>query len=503
MTSATGETVENGVELAERTVSRVQAAVRDNNTACVAQVVELIREITARPDAISVHHLAELIERDVAVVAEVIRIANTIGFNPEGVEIVSVDQAIQAIGFMKIRNLAVSLLLLKNAGQLANPRESREVSALAVTCGYLAEVGGERFGQADPGYAFVCAALRHYGNLLLTTFLTEECRQASALAKTMSEDEAFCEVFGLTALDLGRRVLEFMNLPGSILGTFRPMPEKEERRALGDSKVHLLAVTDFAMEVTAWLTARHPVGSMESLTKRLAERYESVLELQGPVLKEIVIEVDHRLSVVRGSLGSLPMLDRIRAAVSGGRGAAPGAPGGSAKPRRHDATRLLLDGISEVSDLLGAPVVKGPQIFLAGARSVEAALSLVDCWVFRRHTTEPVYRPFLGSGPLFPHLPARASVDPRVRTVFTLCVERGEIVVLTHPDNPKIAPYVPAWLSAVTGEAPLVLVPVGNAGSVLALLCGVGEAGHFKELSPAVRRQLQVLARLLAFAREA
>jgi hypothetical protein len=90
-----------------------------------------------------------------------------------------------------------------------------------------------------------------------------------------------------------------------------------------------------------------------------------------------------------------------------------------------------------------------------------------------------------------------------VRTVFTLCVERGEIVVLTHPDNPKIAPYVPAWLSAVTGEAPLVLVPVGNAGSVLALLCGVGEAGHFKELSPAVRRQLQVLARLLAFAREA
>lgn len=495
---------ESRKELADRTVSRVQAALRDSNTACVAQVVELIREITARPDAVSVHYLAELIERDVAVVAEIIRIANTIGFNPEGVEIVSVAQAIQVVGFVKIRNLAVSLLLLQNAGQRSNPRESREISGLAVTCGYLAEAGVGHFGQgADPGQAFVCAALRHYGSLLLTTFLIDEHRQAQALARTMSEEEAFREVFGLTALELGRRVLELMNLPEGILSTFRGLPDVTERKAMDAATVRLLAVSDFATQVARWLTARKPAGSIEVLAVELAERFESVLEVRGPVLQEIVVEVDRRLALVRGVLGALPMLDRVRTTVAAVTGAKVASAGGRPGTQRHDTTRLLLDGITEVSDLLSGSTVRGPKVFLAGARSIEAALGLVDCWVFRRHAAESVYRPFVGSGLLFPQLSVRACIDPGQRTVFTVCTGRGEIVLLSHPEDPKILAFVPLWLRRVTGEAPLVLIPVGPAGGVTALLCGVGEVGELQELAPAVRQQLQVLARLLAQAKEA
>ena len=88
------------------------------------------------------------------------------------------------------------------------------------------------------------------------------------------------------------------------------------------------------------------------------------------------------------------------------------------------------------------------------------------------------------------------------RRPCSVCTKRGEIVLLSHPEDPKIQPFVPEWLTQTTGEAPLVLIPVGAARSVTALLCGVGEAGHLRELTPAVRQQLQVLARLLSQAKE-
>jgi hypothetical protein len=236
----------------------------------------------------------------------------------------------------------------------------------------------------------------------------------------------------------------------------------------------------------------------------LRQRYGDSLVLQAADLREIFVEVDRRLGVLRGPLGTLPVLDRVRALVSGPSGARRvGVTTGSAAARGAETTRILLDGIAEVSDLLGAQPVKGSKVFLAGARSVEAALGLADCWVFRRPPSEPWFRPFVGSGPLFPQLPVRSLIDPAVRTVFTVCLDRGEIVLLSRPADPKIRPFVPEWLIQVTGELPLVLLPVGAARNVSAVLCGVGEAGTLQELSPAIRQQMQVLARLLALAREA
>jgi len=76
-------------------------------------------------------------------------------------------------------------------------------------------------------------------------------------------------------------------------------------------------------------------------------------------------------------------------------------------------------------------------------------------------------------------------------------------VLLSRPADPKIRAFVPEWMMRVTGESPLVLLPVGAAKDVGAVLCGVGEPGTLEELSQAVRQQMQVLARLLALAREA
>jgi hypothetical protein len=447
--------------------------------------------------------LAELIERDVAVVAEVLRIANTIGFNPEGVEITTIAQAIQVIGFIKIRNLAVSLLLLQNSGVSVNSPDAREASALAVACGYLAEVGLERLGTGDPGHAFVCAALRRYGHLLVNHFLAADYVQVQGLARTGSEDAAFCQVLGLTPMELGRRVLEAMRLPASILDTFRELPGQEEQGRLGAEQVHLLLASDCAAQITSWLAANRGAVTLDSLAGMLRDRYGSALAMKSADLKTMLVEIDRRLSLLRGALGSLPVMERVRAlAASGGVRGAGGSGAGALAGAGPDPSRILMDGIAEVSELLGGPAARGPKLFQAAARSLEAALGLVDCWVFRRPPAEALFRPFLGTGVFFPQLPVRSAIDPAVRTVFTVCVQRGEIVLLPRPSDPKLSPFIPDWLIRVTGEAPLVLLPVGGAGQVSAVLCGVGEPGGLRELSPAVRQQLQVMGRLLALARD-
>lgn len=505
--------------LADRTLARIDAGLRDNQTVCLARVVELIREITARPDTISVQHLEELIERDVAVVAEILRVANTIGYNPEGVEVETVGQAIQTVGFMKIRNLAVSLLLLRHAGEVGQLQESREVSVKAVLCGQLAEVVSERMGLVEPGHAFVCVALRHYGDLLLSTFLPEDYREVRKRLAEGGGRQVWVEVFGATPMEVGRRVLEGMRLPEVILGTLEELPSVAEVKKLPDSRAGLVVATDLSVRVSRWVAGELEVPEgFEGMTRGIACDYGGMVDLGKGDLQEMFVEVDRRLSSLGAAVGKVPLLARIRGIAKGG------LPGpaqlrdpstGLAAEKREvvpdpvksvvavDTGKVLMEAIAGLSDLLGVSPVRGMQVFALAAGRVMGALDLVDCWVFRRHGGNGELQPFVGAGVLFPQLSVKSRICLGEKTVFSLSIERGEAVILGRPGDARIRPFVPAWLTQVSGGSPLMILPVGRGGDVSAVLVGVGQEGQLQELAPQVRQQLQVMAKLMALAKDA
>ena len=108
-------------------------------------------------------------------------------------------QAIHTVGFEKIRNLTVALLLLENAESSGSGNLAPSVAALALASGLMAQTMVEKTGTGDPDQAFVCTALRNYGRLLLANFIPDRYRQAQELAVKAGWDAACRQVFGLTA----------------------------------------------------------------------------------------------------------------------------------------------------------------------------------------------------------------------------------------------------------------------------------------------------------------
>ena len=240
-----------GPTLAQQTINRVAAGLESGESAGLSEIVELIQQLAGHALDTSVQELAALIGKDLVVTAKVITAANTMGYNPTGIEVATITQAIHVIGFNKIRQLAISLLLIENAERTLNPTEKRDIAALALCSGIMAESVMEKHGTNSPEHAFICASLRNYGRILMTTFMIEDYRRARVLAMQSgaTEDEAFNSVFGLTPLELGYHLLESAHLPEPILKSLRALPPDAVRKASQQPDVEILLLADLSVKL--------------------------------------------------------------------------------------------------------------------------------------------------------------------------------------------------------------------------------------------------------------
>src|SRR5262249_27301763 len=125
--------------LAAETVRRVREALAHSETACVTQVLEIVQELSQKAEHLSVQDLAGLIGRDLTTVTKIMKAAPCLGYTPGAVEVSTLSEAIAVIGFEKIRNLVLSLLLIETAEGRNSTKASQEVAALALTSGLTAQ----------------------------------------------------------------------------------------------------------------------------------------------------------------------------------------------------------------------------------------------------------------------------------------------------------------------------------------------------------------------------
>ena len=147
-------------EAATATIERIQTALKQKEAATVTRVITLIHELAEKAFIISTQELGELISSDVTVTKKVIETANKIAFNQSGSVITTVSQAIGLIGFAKVRNLAMSLLLVENSENSMNLTEQREVSAFALCSGLMSQAVIEVEDEDLAEQSFICTTLR-------------------------------------------------------------------------------------------------------------------------------------------------------------------------------------------------------------------------------------------------------------------------------------------------------------------------------------------------------
>ena len=125
--------------LARKTVRTIEAALLEEKSTAISEIVRIIQDLASKAFSISTSELSQLIGRDPTITEKVISAANTMGFNPTGPSISTITEAIHTTGFEKVRNLAISILLVQNASAAANSFEQRESASLAVCSGLLAQ----------------------------------------------------------------------------------------------------------------------------------------------------------------------------------------------------------------------------------------------------------------------------------------------------------------------------------------------------------------------------
>lgn len=507
------------------TVQRVREGLKGGDVS-FAQVAQTISKLSRKTELVSIQELAEFINQDLAIVSKVLAAANTIAFNPWGIEVNSINDAIQVVGLGKIRDLAVALILFEKAEGRLGSAEHRETASLALASGLFAQ---EFAGIVDPSIAeqaFVCAALRNYGRLLLSVFLAEDFREARALAARMDGDDAYRDVFGLTPLELSHLLLQSNNLPESIMRTLRDVPPEMLRVAATEPDERLLLLADFSVKLCEALDRP---GTLP-LDKRLSPLLSGFSRALGVTRSDVVAALE-QVNEKLCALGSVSGVDgfesrltrriaqlakgedpyeleraaeeqelRKREAEVKAQKPAPKAPEPAPKPGGDPAAYGKAS--QRLSLILGSGSASVNEALQVVATAMRDGLGLDQVVTFLRSPSGR-YAPCGGAGDLSGTLASEgAQLVATARDVFSVPLQRGEDVMIQDAGTAQLRPFLPGWLRDRVVQRGLILLACRHNGQVYALLCGLSHPSRGAVLNAQDTQQLRVLRASCAAIRE-
>ena len=509
---------------ANNTLAIIKAGIESGQAPLVSQIVQVIRDLSGRADQMSVTELAETISRDPTTMSRIISIAGSLGYNPNGVEVTSIHQAIALIGFERIRNLAVSLLLVENADQKCTADTNRETSGLALASGLLAADMCRRGVPVDPDLAFLCGALRSYGRMLMATFMADDFSSVVKLAQSGTTDATFRATFGITPLELGRELLASMSLPPIILNSLRDLPKETVHQAETNPATALVAVADFALRVaesiaSPELTAENFSQTVQSIAAGYGDQFKLSPEGSRELIQSVSLELDSFSSKAGTARESTVLFNRLEAIADErplppayvpaerprpDASLGPGPKTDTSLARNSPAGRLLGAVADEFSRLLSAPNPEPRQLFSLLIGTLQKALEIHGCIIFIKERGGPRFHAGYGCGALF-NDNQTIQLDPSEKRVFALPLKRGEDVLIQNPDDEKMRNFVPEWLRKRGQILPFFLLPVKDELGPFALVCATSTSHEsfalvtrFSAELRRIRAQLAPLGKLVA-----
>lgn len=487
---------------APQTLERARTLLESGRGAALPELLKLIETLSLDISAVTIPELAELIEKDAVVLAKVLSVANMLVNNPGMSPLTTLSQAIHRIGYTRIRNIAVSLMLIETAGGDCPP-EQREAAAQALCAGLMAQGTAEELGTHDGELAFACAALRSFGRIIMAAISPEHTREAYRLAPALSLPEALRRFYGLTPIELGRRVLSASRLPDEVMRTFRECEPESLQGVASTYDARLLGVADFGCRLSELaLNAQDGADAFDRKASHLGQRFGRLIPGVEELTTSIMSRADTRLrSFSVGSGGrTLPAasLSRIRRRLEHLR---PDCETNSdqellVRPRdTHDASELealaeealiaetaaavppppaeeAWDTVLEQSGSFGTQKAAAPENpFVAALAVIAGAMETDACWLFRRTPESSGFVPTTAHGDDLGDARPLARLREGERTVFGVCLTRKEVVVLHDTGDPTIRRYLPAWWGVMTlAPKAFALIPIQEAGVITALV---------------------------------
>ena len=511
--------------LAQATLSRVRTGLDLGQMPVMSQIVQVIREISEKADQMSVQDLADMISRDECTMQRILSIANTMAYNPGGAEITSIPQAVTLVGFERIRNLAISVLLLENVDQQAGADTNRELAGLSLTSGLVAGALGGRIGGMEPDLAFLCGALRSYGRMLMCNFLHADYEKAQEMAGQggIASDDAFRKQFGLTPLELAHELLTGMHMPEMILRTLHEIPKEIRQKLTATPAAELLVTAELGLKMSEAL-ANQPFGPNEfkirlaDMTREYAKEFQMTPGDVGRLVGDVVSQIASFSQAGKFATANVVLFKRMECLSQGikapppyrpkpkelvGDKATPPPAAGSAteaKPPTNvkTASSVLEAARKQLESLLQAPHPDLHACVVVLSSSLQKALDLQSCLVFLREPGGPHFRIEQGLGQLAKTVAPNTLLRAGQRDVFAVPLSRGEDVMIQNPQDARMQAFIPDWLRPAGAPLPFILLPLRDAQGTYGLICGNTTNTNTLTVASQLHDELRLVRDLLA-----
>ena len=236
----------------------------DRLTPMPAVVIKLLDVL--RDENASFERVAKVIERDQAIAATVLKLANSPlfrGRNP----IETIPNAVSRVGFNGIRDLVLAATVLRLPGNNMMLVENIRKEMLAT--GTAARTISGNVPKTDPGIAFLGGLLLDVGRFLLAVAEPEGylplCEMCDDAGLDLTEAER--NWLGFTHAEVGASLAEQWSFPDIIAGAIRFQHDIEQGyETLGDRNGVYPAIGALASEMAIRHVRRQPALTAEELT---------------------------------------------------------------------------------------------------------------------------------------------------------------------------------------------------------------------------------------------
>lgn len=447
----------------------------------LSQTISAINRIN-NSDAERLQSLSEAILKDFSLTNKLLRIVNSVTYGQFGGAISTVSRAIIILGFDKIRNLAITLLLFEHMRNKSQAEQLREASLSSFFSGLLANTLGKKSGWREVEELQICGMFHHLGKLLTLYYFHEESQEIAKRIEQTGENEevAAQAVLGISYRELAIGVTSSWNFPERIVGSMRAMPDgpvKPPQNQIDRLRLFSNLAADLLPAIE-----KSPIEAEKLMAKVMAHYSAAVSwpmrELQG-IFKEASEQYLHHLSVLGVEQKGSQFCKKLRktAGQTLDESAAP------------QLTQLQEDTnvIDELTLGMALPVDTGKQlepaaILTAGIQDITNTLvgeyNLND---LLRMTLEAMYRGVGFERVLFctrdlkkPRMTARFGFGPDIQQiiakfgfdtsathdVFQLALARNADIMIEDIDADTISSRIPSWYRGSVPAKTFIVFPV-------------------------------------------
>lgn len=188
-----------------------------------SNTVTEVTDVVSNQDTSAVD-VARVILRDAALTGRLLKMANSIHYNPQGQAISTVSRSVMVLGFEKVKALALTLVLVDSLADGKQRQKLIEEMAQSFHAAVQAQELAIKMKLPQAEDIFIAALLSRLGNMAFWAFADEQAEQILDLLKTPSttEEEAELQILGFTLQNLTRGLSDAWSLGDMLSNSLNP-----------------------------------------------------------------------------------------------------------------------------------------------------------------------------------------------------------------------------------------------------------------------------------------